>query len=82
MEQNDKSVAFETESYGVASEIFYARRNISYNPLYLTIRGLSDYINAPTSEEQRISWTPYAASSAIALLRLIIERLVKVYLRS
>ncbi len=72
----DKALAFETESYGVAHEIFHARRSVSYNIQYLVIRGVSDLIDVEASNETRELWTPYAASAAVAFGRAVAEKVL------
>lgn len=72
----DKALAFETESFGVAHQVFCARSSVHYNPQFLVIRGISDFVNAPESNETRQNWTPYAASTALAFARCVIEKLL------
>jgi nucleoside phosphorylase len=72
----DKALAFETESFGVAHQIFCARCSVHYNPQFLVIRGLSDFVNTLESDALRADWTPYAASAALAFTRCIIEKLL------
>jgi len=72
----DKALAFETESFGVAHQVFCARKSVHYNPQFFVVRGLSDFVNSREAETARKNWTPYAASAALAFARLIIEKLV------
>lgn len=72
----DKALAFETESFGVAHQIFCARCSVHYNPQFLVIRGLSDFVNSVESDQARQDWTPYAASAASAFARYVIGKLL------
>lgn len=72
----DKALAFETESFGVAHQVFSARCSVHYNPQFLVIRGISDFANSPDSDAGRQNWTPYAASAAVAFVRCIVEKLL------
>ena len=76
VEKFDKALAFETESFGVAHQVFCARSSVHYNPQFLVIRGISDFVNAVESNETRQNWTPYAASAAVAFARCLIEKLL------
>ena len=67
----DKALAIETESYGVASAVFRARSDKPtfshhYNPLFLPIRGISDFVDVKKAKDQRVTWTKYAAQAACA----------------
>jgi nucleoside phosphorylase len=72
----DKALAFETESFGVAHQVFCARSSVHYNPQFLVIRGISDFVNAPESDATRQNWTPYAASAALAFTKCVVEKLL------
>jgi nucleoside phosphorylase len=72
----DKAIAFEMESAGVARAVLRSRKRPDYNPQYLTIRGVSDFINRELSNKTRRKWTPYASSVAIAFGRSVIELLL------
>lgn len=74
LDQFDKAVAIETESYGVARAIFNARESVHYNPQLLVIRGISDMVNSPSNEADRKQWTAYAACAASAFALGLIER--------
>ncbi|MBD5657276.1 MAG: hypothetical protein IAI50_19165 [Candidatus Eremiobacteraeota bacterium] len=66
-----KALAVEMESYGVARAIYEFRR-VDYSPQYLTIRGISDFANAPDADEVRDSWTSYAASAAASFAKSVV----------
>jgi nucleoside phosphorylase len=72
----DKALAFETESFGVAHQVFCARSSVHYNPQFLVIRGISDFVNSPESDATRQNWTPYAASAALAFTKCVVEKLL------
>src|SRR5260370_7844539 len=76
VEKLDKAVVCETESFWVAHTVFCARSSVHYNPQFLVIRGISDFVNAPEGNQTRQNWTPYAASAALAFARCVIEKLL------
>jgi nucleoside phosphorylase len=78
MDNYDKAMAFEMESAGVARAILRSRKVPEYNPQFLTIRGVSDFINEKVAGKTRKSWTPYASSAAIAFGKAVIENVLKV----
>lgn len=77
VDEFDKALAFETESFGVAREIFAYRSSMHYNPQFLTIRGISDFVNAKEANADRKRWTDYAAASALTFAHRVIERLLE-----
>jgi nucleoside phosphorylase len=52
---------------------------VDYNPQFLTIRGVSDFVNAKTSNSDRDAWTDYAASAAISFAYAITEALQRYF---
>ncbi len=73
----DKAVAVDTESYGVARAVCWRRTAIrGYNPQYLVIRGISDFVNTAGNEAQRRAWTGYAAVSASAFAKRLVDDLL------
>lgn len=72
----DKALAFETESFGVARQIFEYRNSIHYNPQFLTIRGISDFVDAKEANADRARWTAYAATSALVFAHHVADRLL------
>ena len=76
----DKALAFDTESHGVGYAIFLARGEVHfdfhYNPLFLPIRAISDYVDHEDSNRIRQLWTPYATAAASAFACAIAERLL------
>jgi nucleoside phosphorylase len=73
LDEYGKALAFETEAYGVARRVYDTRRSVHYNPQYLVIRGISDLVDEPQSNEMRKEWTPYAAEAALAFGRALTE---------
>jgi nucleoside phosphorylase len=78
IEDFDKVVAFETESFGLAVEICSARNSVHYNPQYLTIRGLSDFVNATEPNSERLQWTPYACCAASAFAKGLADNVLEI----
>jgi len=76
----DKALAVEMEAYGVARATFESRTAVHYNPQFLVIRGVCDYVNADAAgnQQDRVRWTRYAVSCAgsvaIALSELLAAR--------
>ena len=77
IEYFDTAAAFEMESAGVARAVCKSRMLPDYNPQYLTIRGITDYINRPNGSDVRFKWTPYSANAALAFTRAVVENLLK-----
>lgn len=71
LDRYDKALAFEMESGGVARCVYDTPGDAK--PGYLTIRGISDYVNRTGNAERRKTWTRYAADAgaafALALIR-------------
>jgi nucleoside phosphorylase len=80
IEHFDKALAVEMEAYGVARATFESRTSVHYNPQFLVVRGICDYVNvdAAGNQEDRIHWTRYAiscaASVAFSLSKLVAAR--------
>lgn len=75
----DKAIAFEMEAMGVAYAVYQARKHPYYNPQYMVIRGVSDYVDRDAAHNQlsRIQWTPYAVRSATVVAARIIRPLLE-----
>ncbi len=73
----DKAIAFEMEAFGVARAIFESRSFVRYNPLFLIVRGISDFVDAGAAKnaEMRKEWTKYAVSTATAVAYELVKRL-------
>jgi nucleoside phosphorylase len=74
----DKALAFEMEAFGVARAVFSSRRSVHYNPQFLIIRGVSDFVNvdAATNQADRRLWTKYAVSAAAAVAYALTNNLL------
>lgn len=75
----DKALAFEMEAMGVARAMYGSRPSIHYNPQYLVVRGISDYVDKHASNNQKLrkAWTPYAVRAATTVASEIIGRLLQ-----
>jgi adenosylhomocysteine nucleosidase len=77
LKEFDKAVAVDTESYGVARAVFRQRTSRrGYNPQYLVVRGICDFVNTEGNEAQRRAWTAYAATSAAAFAHCLAQDLL------
>jgi nucleoside phosphorylase len=70
------AIAVDMESMGVARAVFSSRRNLNYNCQYLTVRGISDFVDAIDNDGLRKQWRPRAAVNAAAFARHISECLL------
>lgn len=77
MEQFDKAIVVEMESFGAARATFRARYQPEYNPQLLVIRGISDLVDQEGSNEQRALWAEYAATSAAAFAAATVQELLQ-----
>lgn len=75
-----KCIAFEMESFGVAHKIYSHRRECAYNPQYLVIRGISDFLNETPDEnnETRKQWRKYAAHSAAVFAKKVVDAILQI----
>jgi nucleoside phosphorylase len=71
----DKALAADMESYGVARAVFHSRESVHYNPQYLVIRGISDLVNQPGNDQQRQQWRPYASNTAAAFAAEVVDKI-------
>ncbi len=69
----DKALAFEMEAFGVARAVFSSRRSVHYNPQFLIIRGISDFVDVGAAQNlaDRRLWTNYAVCAAAAVARAL-----------
>jgi nucleoside phosphorylase len=76
----DKACAFEMEGFGVGRAVHSFRNSVYYNPQFLVIRGVSDFVDKDAAQNQatRVGWTPYAVHAAAA----VATTLVKQYLQT
>ena len=77
LDEFDSTVAVDMESYGVARALYEARVTRRYNPQYLVIRAVSDFVNGSSNARTRQKWKRYAAHVASAFAAEIIEELIK-----
>ena len=75
LEEFDKALAVDMESYGVARAVFRSRRSVHYNPQYLVLRGISDLVNRRGNDRTRKRWRSYAANTAAAFAAELVEKL-------
>lgn len=71
----DKAYAFEMEGYGLSSAVYKARADVNYNPQYLIVRGISDFVDreADDNNATRKRWTSYAVAAAANCALLLIN---------
>lgn len=77
LEEFDNAVAVDMESGGVGRAIYQARVTRHYNPVYLVVRGISDFTNESLNDDTRREWKPYAAHVAAAFASNAVEKLVE-----
>ncbi|MCU1247036.1 MAG: hypothetical protein JWQ49_65 [Edaphobacter sp.] len=77
--QYKKALAFEMESWGIARTVYKFRSSVHYNPQFLVVRGVSDFVDkdAELNEKQRKEWTPLAVEAAATFASALIEPLLK-----
>ena len=73
----DKAIAFEMEGFGMARAVFQSRRFVYYNPQFLIIRGISDYVDVDPAGNvgTRRLWTDYAVAAATAVAYALVQKL-------
>jgi nucleoside phosphorylase len=73
----DKAIAFEMEGFGVARAVFQSRRFVYYNPQFLIVRGISDYVDVDPAGNvgTRGLWTNYAVSAATAVAYALVQKM-------
>lgn len=72
----DHAVAADMESAGFARGVFLNRRDPSYNPQLIVIRGVSDFVQSSNNKEQRELWKAYASDVAARLSRVLAEEIL------
>jgi nucleoside phosphorylase len=81
----DHAVAIDMESAGIARAMHTASNTVYYRPVWLGIRGVSDRTAAISTVEalleanndERRTWTPYAAAAAARFAHRVVERILK-----
>lgn len=76
LEEFDKALAVDMESYGLARGVYNARSARHYNLNYLVVRGISDLVNAEGNNDQREQWRDYAAATAAAFSLSVADEIV------
>lgn len=74
----DKALAVDMESYGLARGVYNARSTRHYNLNYLVIRGISDLVDDQGNDEQRKRWRDYAAATAAAFALCVADEIVAI----
>ena len=73
----DNVAAVDMESGGVARAVYEARSTKHYNPQYLIIRGISDFVNGSSNAATRQKWKRYAAHVAGAFAAEVADDLIR-----
>lgn len=76
LEDFDKAIVVDMESYGLERGVYSARGTRYYNLNYLIVRGISDLVNDPGNDDTRRRWRDYAASTAAAFALAVVDELV------
>jgi len=77
LDDYDKAIAVDMESWGVAKAVYQMRATRYYDPQYLVIRGISDLVNEPGNDATRRQWRSYAAHVGAAFGSALIERILR-----
>jgi nucleoside phosphorylase len=77
LDEFDKAIAVDMESYGLGRGTFSARSARHYNLNYLVVRGISDLVNGEQNNEDRKKWRAYAAATAAAFSMGVVDELAK-----
>jgi hypothetical protein len=78
LDEFDKALAVDMESYGLARGVYNARSTRHYNLNYLVVRGISDLVNAEGNDDQRKKWRDYAAATAAAFALSVTDEIVAI----
>lgn len=73
----DKAIVVDMESYGVARGVYSARGTRYYNLNYLVVRGISDLTNQEQNNATRSEWRNYAASAAAAFTMETVDQVTE-----
>lgn len=71
----DRAIAVDMESYGFARSIFESRISVHYNPQCLVIRGISDLVHESGNNKTRKRWRNYAANAAACFAYATVSQL-------
>jgi nucleoside phosphorylase len=78
LEEFDKALAVDMESYGLARGVYNARSTRHYNLNYLVVRGISDLVDKEGNDGQRKLWRDYAAATAAAFALCVADQIVAI----
>lgn len=78
LDEFDKALAVDMESYGLARGVYNARSTRHYNLNYLVVLGISDLVNAEGNDDQRKMWRDYAAATAAAFALSVTDEIVAI----
>ncbi|ARP63813.1 hypothetical protein A9K65_010820 [Mesorhizobium sp. WSM1497] len=78
LEEFDKALAVDMESYGLARGVYNARSARHYNLNYLVVRGISDLVDDVGNDDQRKKWRDYAAATAAAFALGVADEIVAI----
>ncbi|MGX1307020.1 nucleoside phosphorylase [Amorphus suaedae] len=78
LEEFDKALAVDMESYGLARGVYHARSARHYNLNYLIVRGISDLVDDEGNDDQRKEWRDYAAATAAAFALCVADEIVEI----
>lgn len=78
LEEFDKALAIDMESYGLARGVYNARSTRHYNLNYLVVRGISDLVDKEGNDGQRKLWRDYAAATAAAFALCVADEIVAI----
>ena len=77
LDENDKILAVDMESYGFCRALFHARSSVHYNPQCAIIRGISDETQAGDNDTVRPVWRPYASHAAAVFCAGVITEVLE-----
>ncbi len=76
LDEFDKAIAVDMESYGLARGVYSARATRYYNLNYLVVRGVSDLAGSERNDADRKVWRDYAASTAAAFSMNVVDEII------
>lgn len=78
LDEFDKALTVDMESYGLARGVYSARSARHYNLNYLVVRGISDLVDNEGNDDQRKMWRDYAAATAAAFALCVADEIVAI----
>jgi nucleoside phosphorylase len=76
LNEYDKAIAVDMESWGVAKAVYQMRATRHYDPQCLVIRGISDLVNEQGNNATRQQWRMYAAHVGAGFAAALTERVL------